>query len=322
MTQEKTRATFRMWRGALAAIRGTSVDFSPQRRGRNVDPTGLAGYYCDFRHKAEWAERYGGMPRNMHGVPIEWTIPIAQAALGYWELRLEGRRTERQFMRLADWLLAQARPRLDGVAWPIDVPVPKFGLAPGWISAMGQGQAASVLLRAHALTGRAEYLDHAHGALAPLVAEVRDGGVMRVIDGQVVLEEYPTERPAAVLNGWMFSLFGVHELGRVAGNERARELFERSAAGLVALLPRYDTGWWSLYSLYDLGRPDLAKPFYQRLHPVLLDALSQLHPAPALSGYARRWESQLTAPGMARASANKVLYRFSRGRRQALAPPA
>ncbi|HYP49197.1 MAG TPA: D-glucuronyl C5-epimerase family protein [Thermoleophilaceae bacterium] len=316
------RATFRMWRGAVATLRGTSVDFSPQRLGRHVDPTGLAGYYCDFRHKAEWAERYGGMPRNMHGIPCEWVIPIAQAALGYWELRLEGRQTERQFTRLADWLLANARPRLGGVVWPIDLPVAKFELAPGWTSAMGQGQAASVLLRAHSLTGRAEYLDHAHAALAPLLVEVKDGGLMRVVDGHPVMEEYPSERPAAVLNGWTFSLFGVHELGRVAGNERARELFERSAAGLVELLPRYDTGWWSLYSLYDLGRPDLAKPFYQRLHPVLLSALSALHPEPSLGYYAKRWQSQLTAAGMARASANKILYRFSRERRQALAPQA
>ena len=71
---------------------------------------------------------------------------------------------------------------------------------------MGQGQAASVLLRAHSLTGRAEYLESARGALAPLLTDVEHGGVMRTIDGVGVLEEDPAELPAAVLNGWIFSL--------------------------------------------------------------------------------------------------------------------
>jgi hypothetical protein len=197
----------------------------------------------------------------------------------------------------------------------------KYRIPAGWASGMAQGQAASVLLRAHALTGREDYLETARAALAPLTIPVAEGGLQNDLDGVTVLEEYPAQRPAAILNGWIFALFGVYELATVAQMPEARALFDRSAAGLVSLLPRYDTGWWSLYSLYDHGSPDLAKPFYQRLHPVLLDALAMLHPAPQLSEYADRWRAQLTRPAIARASANKLAFRLRRAREDRRRPP-
>ncbi len=57
----------------------------------------------------------------------------------------------------------------------------------------------------------------------------------RVLDGALVLEEYPAAQPVAVLNGWIFALFGVHELAVVGGDERARDLFDESFAGLQSL---------------------------------------------------------------------------------------
>jgi heparosan-N-sulfate-glucuronate 5-epimerase len=304
------RRVLREISGGYAAVVGRSVDFMPQPLGRHIDPQGLGGYYCDLRHKA--TETADVLPRDGFGDPDWWVIPIAQSALGYWELRLEGQDADEPFLVLADWLLAHAEPGAGGVVWRTDKHLRKYGLAPGWASGMAQGQAASVLLRAHALTGRDAYLETALAAFPPLTLPVSAGGLQSEIDGVTVLEEYPTERPAAILNGWIFALFGVHELGTVAGVAEARELFERSAAGLVSLLPRYDNGWWSLYSLYDHGSPDLAKPFYQRLHPVMLDALALLHPAPELTSYADRWRDQLTKPAIARASLNKIGFRLRR----------
>lgn len=299
-------------------MRGSTPDFRPQPLGRNIDPAGLSGYYCDLRHKAldsisldptEQAEQRGF-----------WVIAVSQTALGFWELRIAADKdprvpddeAERQFLGFADWLLANHEDGAGGILWRTGFPVPKYDLAPGWISAMGQGQAISVLLRAQQLTGRDEYLETARAALAPMTVPVREGGVQVSLDGVTVLEEYPTRKPSAVLNGWIFALFGVHELAVVTGDPEARELFERSAAGLISLLPRYDIGWWTLYSLYDHGLPDLAKPFYQRLHPVLLEGLSMIHPAPALSSYAESWHEQYRGRNVARASLNKLAFRVRR----------
>lgn len=313
------RRVLREISGGYAAVVGRTVDFMPQPLGRHIDTQGLGGYYCDLRHKA--AETIDALPRDGHGDPDRWVIPIAQAALGYWDKRIEGEDVEEPFLLLADWLLDNAEPGVGGVVWRTDKRLPKYGLEPGWASGMAQGQAASVLLRAHALTGRDIYLETALKALAPLTVPVSAGGLQSELDGVTVLEEYPTAQPAAILNGWIFALFGVHELGTVAGVPEARELFERSAAGLVALLPRYDIGWWSLYSLYDHDSPDLAKPFYQRLHPVMLDALALLHPARELTEYADRWRTQLTKPAIARASLNKIGFRLRRVRADPRMPP-
>jgi heparosan-N-sulfate-glucuronate 5-epimerase len=305
--------------GGYASVVGRTVDFMPQPLGRHIDTEGLGGYYCDLRHKAN--ETIDVLPRDGGGEPEWWVIPIAQAALGFWDLRLEGEDVDDSFLLLADWLMVRAEPGAGGIVWTVGRPMVKYGIPAGWASGMAQGQAASVLLRAHALTGREDYLETARAALAPLTIPVAEGGLQSDLDGVTVLEEYPTQRPAAILNGWIFALFGVHELATVAKMPEARELFDRSAAGLVSLLPRYDTGWWSLYSLYDHGSPDLSKPFYQRLHPVLLDALAMLHPAPQLGEYADRWRGQLTRPAIARASANKLAFRLRRARADRRTPP-
>jgi heparosan-N-sulfate-glucuronate 5-epimerase len=291
-------------------LRGRTVAFAPQPLGTNIDPHGLGGYYCDLRSKAEhWGER---LPADAYGEDPPWVTPVAQTALGYWNLGLEGQDVQSPFLRLADWLLDNAEECAGGIVWRAQFAMPKYDLKPGWITAMGQGQAISVLLRAHKLTTREEYLKAARTAFPPMCVTVADGGTQNVIDGVPVLEEYPTTTPSAVLNGWIFALFGLHELAVVTGNNNVRELFDQSLTGLIELLPRYDIGWWTLYSLYDHGQPDVAKPFYQRLHPVLLEALNLVKPDPRLRRYAERWKDQYTQPGLLRASVNKVAFRVRR----------
>lgn len=304
------RRAVRELRGGWWAVAGKGIDFTPQPLGRHIDPAGLAGYYSELRHKT--VGTVDGIPVDGFGEPNDWVIEVAQAALGFWQRRLEGEDVDAEFLFLADWLLERRSEESEGVVWRIDVEVPKYGKTQGWISAMGQGQAISVLLRAERLTGEDLYGEVARRAFPALRRPVSEGGTQSEVDGHPVLEEYPADRPCAVLNGWIFALFGVHELAVATGDPEARELFERSAAGLVELLPRYDTGWWSLYSLYPHGRPDLAKPFYQRLHPNLLEGLALLHPDPRLAAYAQRWRDQYTHLAVARASLDKLLFRLRR----------
>jgi heparosan-N-sulfate-glucuronate 5-epimerase len=299
----------------LDALVGRGVAFQDQPLGQNIEPAGLGGYYCDFRHKAQHALQFtDGIPRDGSGHRADWPIPVAQAALGYWELRLAGANVDHRFLALADWLLDHATPAAGGLVWRCDLDVPKYGLSPGWPSAMAQSEAISVLLRAEALTGASRYGEAARAGLAPLTTPVDRGGVATRLDGHLVLEEYPTAAPSAVLNGWIIALFGVHELASVTGDERARTLFDESVAGLLALLPRYDYGWWSLYSLYDHGAPDLAKPFYQRFHPVLLRALALVRHDERLGAMATRWERQVTRLALLRVSLNKLRFRLVRAR--------
>jgi hypothetical protein len=292
-------------RQGFDAVVGRGELFTHQPLGNHIKADSIHGYYCDFRHKALYAMR-----DDPDGFPqLHYMIDVSQAALGYWELILEGHELQKPFLALADWLVDNAVKGSPGLVWHGPYAMPKYDLAIGWPSAMGQGEAISVLLRAHRLTGSEQYLETAVAAFEPMTVDVALGGVQRNMDGHIVLEEYPTRRPAAVLNGWIFALLGIHELALVTGDEAVRNLFDRSEAGLVSMLPRYDVGWWSLYSLYPHGRPDLAKPFYQRLHPVLLDALNLVRPEQQLHYYARRWEAQLTPVNLARNAVDKVAFR-------------
>lgn len=300
--------------GYLSLV-GSGTEFAHQPLGLRADPTQLAGYYLDLRGKAHAAARFAdGFPRLPRvGRRADWAVPVAQAALGYWDLHLEGRPTLARFLELADWLLERAEPDgRGGLVWRAYFALPKYGLTAGWPSALGQAQAISTLLRAQAVTGAWRYGATALAAMEPLHRPVREGGLLRHVDGLIVLEEYPTLRPCAVLNGWIAALLGVHEFWLMTGDVRARQLFDESYEGVLGLLDRYDVGWWSLYSLYPHARQDLAKPNYQRLHPVMLDALAMVRPHPQLARMADRWRAQLTRSNLARCAADKFVFRVTR----------
>lgn len=80
-----------------------------------------------------------------------------------------------------------------------------------------------------------------------------------------------------VLNGWMFALMGVRDYALLTGDATVMSTAERLAADLARALPRFDTGYWSLYDLAG----DVASPFYHDLHVAQLEALALAFPAQA-----------------------------------------
>ena len=118
---------------------------------------------------------------------------------------------------------------------------------------MAQGRALSVLTRAWQCTAAAKYSESARRALAAFSVPIERGGITDTYDGRITYEEYPARPAPHVLNGMIFALFGVWDVVRAQPDEgHAAEIFERGAATVEALLPRYDTGWWSLCDLYHL----------------------------------------------------------------------
>ena len=73
--------------------------------------------------------------------------------------------------------------------------------------------------------------------------------------------------------------------------ETAGEMFGASAECLRKTLPRYDTGWWTLYSLYPHALADVAKPIYHRVHMDQLVVLHRLTGHEDLRERAQRWAS-------------------------------
>jgi len=273
----------------VAAALSRGPGYEPQPPGTRFDRGSVRGYYLDLRAKT--TSPTAAAPERLP------PAGLAQLALGWWECGLAGdARALERFDAVCELLLRRAESRDGSLLWPYAMPVPKYGLRPPWFSAMAQGQAASVFVRAAERDERAEEL--ALRALRPLL----DRAAPFVVDTPAgpALEEAPSEPPSLVLNGWIYALWGLWDAAVGLGSAASRALFGESLRALQTMLADYDTGWWSRYSLWADGR-DLAKPFYHRLHVVQLEALHRLTGAPELAAAAARWRGYDTAWAAARA---------------------
>lgn len=146
-------------------------------------------------------------------------------------------------------------------------------LKEGWHSAMAQGQAISLLTRLYSVTEEAKYLDAAKKALAVFEVESFKNGVKAMFfDKYVWYEEYPTVPSIFVLNGFIYSLFGLYDLSKMCNEpvcQKSGQLFEDGIRSLEAMLPMYDSGSGSFYDLrhYSLANaPNVARWDYHSTH--------------------------------------------------------
>jgi hypothetical protein len=267
--------------------------------GPRLSTDELQGYPIDFRVKARDASW-----------PPEWLPPrerqlwvdIAQWGLGSHERWLagEGDQWLAGARACADHMLAEQEEDGSWVhrfRYPHSLPLP-----PGWLSAMAQGEGASLLLRVATATGEDRYADAARRALAPMP--------YATLDGKPWPEEYPTQPPSYVLNGAIFAMWGLHDVALALGDEQARAAFEEAHASLVANLHRWDTGRWSLYDLFPHPLSNPASSFYHRLHISQLEAFNVLAPHPELVRVRDRFQHYFDSPRHTRmAFVHKAVYR-------------
>ena len=108
---------------------------------------------------------------------------------------------------------------------------------------MAQAVAAQILARTSALTGDPTLLDVAARAYAAVPA----GLVLQLPSGPWI-RHYSFAR-VVVLNSQLQSTVSILEYAQARGDTDAAALGQRLAATTKALLPRFDTGAWTLYSL-------------------------------------------------------------------------
>jgi hypothetical protein len=106
---------------------------------------------------------------------------------------------------------------------------------------------------------------------------VDDVGVASFTEDCPFYEEYTAKGPTLVLNGMIFSLFGIMDFVRVfPDNKLARKIHDDGILTLENMLPEYDLGFWSRYNLCRLeGYPEIdpATVGYQRLHISQLEVM-------------------------------------------------
>jgi hypothetical protein len=213
-------------------------------------------------------------------------LTVIQAALGIHDQLLRTRDPELDaiFRRQLDWLVNDAMVMLpDSVAvWPQYHTFPRYGLHDRWISAITQGQAISLLVRAASYTGRREYLElAAHAARAFTASGLPI--VWHGPDGAVFFEEYPCTPPAHVLNGCLIAWLGLWDYARASDDAAVRGFCLRAMDSISATVPRYEIGDWTRYDVLQ-ARP--TSPHYQEIHAALAQAMSSIFPADA------RWRTR------------------------------
>ncbi len=250
---------------------------TPLLPGRYVEPGSVRGYYIDLAFRAQfprvappWLE------------PGNWHVASCQAGLAAYERFLTGDGDEwlGAAIAVARFLVDhQVRGGHHDGGWEHTQPFAHtFRLSPGWISAMSQGEGASLLVRVHRETGDDIFAEAALRALKPMQRPVCDGGAHALLDGRPFPEEYPTSPPSFVLNGAFFALWGYYDVWQGLGDEGAGAWFREGSDTLAWNIHRWDLGYWSRYDLYPHPVVNIASPRYHRLHINLLRAMQEVAP--------------------------------------------
>jgi hypothetical protein len=214
-----------------------------------------------------------GYDENYHEYPLE----IAQYSLASW---LSWRKTKNEkwlksAMLHCDWLVKNQC--MDG-AWKMHHKNPKYSSLPDpWPSSLSQGLAVSSLIRAYYYTRDEVYLNTAKKAINFLELPVNNGGVKRTftidkIEG-FIYEEYPTIKLNGVLNGYISTILSLYEISRL--DKSFNDMYLLNINNLTKILPLYDTGYWSYYSL----DKNISSGFYHRYVIQQLIAINELSEA-------------------------------------------
>ena len=180
--------------------------------------------------------------------------------------------------------------------WPcfFTYPHPRVNsvLRAGWYTAMGQGQAISLFVRANALEPKEAYQSAAHRALEVLGQPVDDGGVCTKLGDLDFYEEYPTVPSSYTLNGLIFCMIGLYDGGQNFQDEKAESMFRHMLHTVKKILPLYDDETITCYDLSHITNPPREKfrsRKYHILHVELLQALHDIAPDEVFEYYIKKW---------------------------------
>lgn len=278
-------ALFRRWFGMLTGKNRVAVK---QGIGKYYKIGEVAGYYNDLTLKVDSNTMLDddGIPVNeiAMGQRVYFPISIFQYALGLWDLYLDNGKTEykNHFLKLCDWICLNQQE--DG-SWDCFSPI---GYKTQSVSSMGQGEGISVLIRAYKLTGDMRWLESAKKAVIFMCIPITEGGVLRNQDEDIFFEEYPggNGEKLSVLNGWIFSVFGLYDYLLTVHDDRVEAIMNRTVVTLRNNLEKYDMGYWSSYD--QTGR--VASPAYHQLHIALLKVMGDITGMEEFYTYSAKWK--------------------------------
>ena len=262
---------------------GKSVYHVHQGPGTVYSKTEVAGYYNDLTEKVL---RFGTdeelVPRTTvdTGETIYFSIAVFQYGLAAYDLYLQTKEEKylKKTIACADWAVDHQEPT---GAW--DTFSYQNQQAP--YSSMAQGEGISLLIRAYIATQNEEYLKTAAAAKEYMLLPLQAGGTAGY-EGEDVLLYESTDEPV-ILNGWIFSLWGLYDYWKHTKDASTKEILDRTVDSLVRKLDAFDMKYWSKY---DAGTR-ICSPFYHELHIAQLRVMYDLFEEAQFLKMANKWES-------------------------------
>ena len=190
--------------------------------------------------------------------------------------------------QLAQALLERSVVRSGGLAWEYYF---RFeGGPPPWISGMAQAVAAQALSRAGTLLADPTLTaasQRVYKTVPSLTRAAPTGPWIRL---------YAFNNDT-VLNAQLQTIVSLQDYATQTGDQAATNLASQLQTAAVGLLPRFDTGYWSLYALGGAEAPLDYHKFVVRL----LTTLSKRTQDPTLTTYAQRFSDDLREPPVVKA---------------------
>lgn len=193
------------------------------------------------------------------GIQVQWLATFGKAN----SLMSGGQhRYDTALKALLKETTALAGARAGGTAWESDFVFD--GGRPPWVSALSQGTALQAYSRAALHLKDPALLDVARSGLGIFTA-APPTGVRVPSDAGAELLIYSFAPKLTVLNAFTQAVNGLHDFAVLGGDAEGMRLYREAEAGLRAIVPKFDTGAWSLYSLKpresDLGYHTLLRDF-------------------------------------------------------------
>ena len=262
-------------------LTGQSISHVSQGVGTCYSKENVAGYYNDLTEKITRDDPSILVPKYYvdSGAEIYFSIGIFQYGLAAYDLYLKTGQQQylNKLLACAEWAVENQQPDGGWATFAHECPEQPY-------SSMAQGEGISMLVRAHIATQEEKYLVSARKAKEFMLKPLDEGGTTDYRGEEVYLYEY-TFRPL-VLNGWIFSLWGLYDYHKHTADEQAGAVLAATLETLKKKLPQFDIGYWSMYE--DGKR--ICSPFYHELHIAQLNAMYDLFGDEIYNQYAKKWD--------------------------------
>ena len=261
---------------------GNSISHVDQGVGKVYSINEIKGYYNNLIEKVTKREDLGNkvpMSNVDTGEKIYFSIEIFQYGLGAYDLFLlnNDKKMLTKVKAAADWAVNNQQEDGSWRTFAYENPSHPY-------SSMAQGEGISLLLRAYLELEERKYLDTVKKAIKFMLLPIDKGGTTKY-EGEDVYFYECTDDPL-ILNGWIFSLWGVVDYCKYFNDSEVKNILERTLKTLEQKLSDYDIGYWSMYE--DGMR--ISSPFYHKLHIAQLNIMYELTGKDVYKTYADKFE--------------------------------